>query len=177
MVIYVDSKKTSPELLKEFIDGFSEKIKDITMEDDKLPTTFDIKQGFGTAPEPTDASRYLYRIRSTFNPLSLNEYGIEGNRNLEGKLSCFEDQVKAPEGYEISIEGKLKIGSSKMSWNQYCGRLLILSAYIARHRLNRGEKDGFSGNIDCCSKSCRKKDCSTTGASDQFPATFVELAL
>ena len=141
MVIYVDSKKTSPELLKEFIDGFSEKIKDITMEDDELPTTFGIKQGFGSAPEPTDASRYLYRIRSTFNPLSLNEYGIEGNRNLEGKLSCFEDQVKAPEGYEISIEGKLKIGSSKMSWNQYCGRLLILSAYIARHRLNRGEKD------------------------------------
>ncbi len=141
MVIYVDSRKTSPELLKEFIDGFSEKIKDITMEDDKLPTTLNIKQGFSSAPEPIDASKYLYRIRSTFNPLSLNEYGIKGNSNLEEKLSCFEDQIKAPEGHELSIEGKLKIGSSKISWNQYCGRLMILSAYIARHRLNRTEKD------------------------------------
>ncbi len=146
IVIYANSKKTSPELLKEFIDGFSEKIKDITMKDEKLPTTLNLKQGFGTAAEPTDAFRYLYRIRSTFNPLSINEYGIKGNRNLESKLSCFEDQIKVPEGHDISIEGKLKIGSSKISWNQYCGRLLVLSAYIARHRLNRTEKDTSVSN-------------------------------
>lgn len=33
------------------------------------------------------------------------------------------------------------MGSISMSWNQYIARLLILSAYIARHRLGRTEQD------------------------------------
>ena len=139
IVIYINSNRTSPEDLKEFIDGFSEKIRDITSEEESIPTTTRLKQGIGVAAEPSEVFKKMYRSRSTLNPLSLDQYRIAGNKTLEGELTRYDDTVSKYSN--LSNEQKLRYGKSKTSWNQYCGRLLILSAYIARHRLNRTEKD------------------------------------
>ena len=39
------------------------------------------------------------------------------------------------------MEDEAELGKVKISWNEYCARLLVLSSYIARHRLGRTEKD------------------------------------
>ena len=139
IVIYINSNRTNPEDLKEFIDGFSEKIRDITSEEESIPTTTRLKQGIGVAAEPSEVFKKMYRSRSTLNPLSLDQYRIAGNKTLEGQLTRYDDTVSKYSN--LSNEQKLKYGKSKTSWNQFCGRLLILSAYIARHRLNRTEED------------------------------------
>jgi len=39
------------------------------------------------------------------------------------------------------VEDEAENGKVKISWNEYCSRLLVMSSYIARHRLDRKDKD------------------------------------
>ena len=48
--------------------------------------------------------------------------------------------------FNISDDVELNKGTAQLSWNQYITRLLILSAHVARHRLNRGENDKSVSN-------------------------------
>ncbi|MCR5410699.1 MAG: hypothetical protein K6E90_06945 [Lachnospiraceae bacterium] len=131
IVIYLNSKKNDPKLFKEFIDGYAEKIKDIASDEESMSTVCNIKKGIGISTEPSDVYRHIYRLSTTFDadiPDSLKK-GLQPypyDRRL----------LNAP------LDDEAEKGKARMSWNEYCSRLLVLSAYIARRRLGRTEKDG-----------------------------------
>ncbi len=142
IVIYSTSDKNSKfydvDILKEFIDAFHEEIKDIVSEKDAIPTIMNIKTGIGISAEPVELYEKLFKQIIGYNPLLTNGYGV--NQYTKNGY----DVVPGVDNKIISDNTKFNgasFTSVTMSWNQYQSRLLILSAYIARHRLNRTDKD------------------------------------
>ncbi|MBO5550427.1 MAG: hypothetical protein J5966_00580 [Lachnospiraceae bacterium] len=74
--------------------------------------------------------RHLYRIATTFDtelPDSVKK-GIE-------EYPYDKQLIDGP------VEDEAEYGKVKISWNEYCSRLLVMSSYIARHRLGRKDDD------------------------------------
>ncbi len=156
IVIYLNSNDTDPELLKEFINGFYDRIKDIVTDDDKVPTGYLVKKGIVLSAEPKKAYTHAFRMGRGFNPFGEGKFRVgepiryksRGIKKKKGDPDCelqtvkkYTEKVKTNAQPTAPREEVLESGKNKQSWNQYCSRLLILSAYVARHRLNRSAND------------------------------------
>lgn len=130
IVIYLSSKRVDPKLFKEFIDSYSERIKDIAYDDESIPTVRKIKKGIGISTEPDEVYHHLYKLATTFE--------TDLPESLKKGVKTFPYDKKL---VNSSLENEAEKGRMRMSWNEYCARLLILSSYIARHRLGRTDKD------------------------------------
>lgn len=130
IVIYLNSKRHDPKLFKKFIDGYAEKIKNIISDEEVMPTVFPIKKGIGISAEPNGLYRHIYRLTTTISteiPAAIKK-GISRYPFVEKMTNA-------------SIEDEETKGMARVSWSECCSRFLILSAYIARHRLKRTDKD------------------------------------
>ena len=168
IVMYLSSKETDPELLKEFLDILHEKIKDYTSDEDEdnIPTINKLKNGIGVSPEPKDAFKHIYRMQMGCNPLDYSTTGYRVDEEIlynrlvgrkkkkDSPTYVYETIHKNVEicnrsiksSFNITDDVELNKGTAQLSWNQYMTRLLILSAHVARHRLNRGENDKSVSN-------------------------------
>lgn len=126
IVIYYDIKEDA-ELIKEFISGFGDKIKDIASTNESIPTTETIQPGVAICSEPGETFRQLYRLSKTYNPLCSGDFSMKGNELLQEHAQRMPEDKRKP---------RLNV-----SWDTYCSRLLILSSYIARHRLGIKDMD------------------------------------